>query len=64
MLPERIDDSQSAFVKERLITEDAITGMETFHLMKTGRPFFTGDYMAVKLDMMKACDRIEWQYLE
>lgn len=64
MLPGIIDDSQSAFLKERMITDDAIVGIKAFHLMKIGGPLLTGDYIAVKLEMMKVHDKVGWRYLE
>lgn len=39
-------------------------GIEAFHSMKTGKLFLNGNFMAVKLDMMKAYNWVEWSYLE
>lgn len=36
--------------------DNAILAIEAFHSMKVGRPILKEDYMAVKLEMMKAYD--------
>lgn len=59
-----IDDFQSSFVKEWLITDNAILSTNALLSMKMGRPQLTQDCMAIKLDMRNVYDRIEWSYLE
>ena len=52
----------SAFVLERLITNNAMVAFELFYFMKyrlKGRKGVT----AIKLDMNKAYDHMEWGYL-
>ena len=63
LLPKIVLESQSAFVLGKLITDNILVAFETLHHMqhqKTGR---LGS-MALKLDMSKAYNRVEWKYLK
>ncbi|KAL5537998.1 hypothetical protein UlMin_045938 [Ulmus minor] len=62
-LDDLISENQSAFVGGRLIHENIIAGFEGIHLMKHGR-LGNSRKMALKLDMSKAFDRVEWNFLE
>uniref|UniRef100_A0A803PKW7 CCHC-type domain-containing protein n=1 Tax=Cannabis sativa TaxID=3483 RepID=A0A803PKW7_CANSA len=62
-LKEVISENQSAFIRGRLIQDNAILGFEGLHYMKKGR-FGNGKKIALKLDMSKAYDRVDWRFLE
>lgn len=61
MLDEVVSECQSAFIPGRLITDNVMVGYEMIHYVKRKRRGKDG-CMAVKIDMSKAYDRIEWGY--
>ena len=63
LLPSIITKHQSAFTKDRLISDNILMAFETLHSMHKYKGGSYG-YMALKLDMNKAYDWMEWHYLE
>jgi hypothetical protein len=58
-----ISPSQSAFILGRLITNNVLVAFEALHTMDRKLKGREG-FMALKLDMSKAYNRVEWNYLE
>ena len=58
-----IGESQSAFVHGRLIIDNVLVAFETMHHINQKKSGKVGE-MALKLDMSKAYDRMEWVYLD
>lgn len=57
-----VSENQSAFIPGRLITDNIMVSYEMMHYLKQEQRGKEG-YMTLKIDMSKAYDRIEWDYL-
>ena len=57
-----ISEAQSAFIPGRYITDNAMISFEAMHYLKRKTQGKVG-YAALKTDMSKAYDRVEWDFL-
>uniref|UniRef100_A0A8R7V269 Reverse transcriptase domain-containing protein n=1 Tax=Triticum urartu TaxID=4572 RepID=A0A8R7V269_TRIUA len=63
LLDELISETQSAFIPGRMITDNALIAFECFHKISHSKvPQNT--HCAYKLDLAKAYDRVDWNFLE
>lgn len=63
VLPSIISENQSAFVPGRAITDNVLISHAVLHFLRTSKAT-KWRAMAVKTDMSKAYDRIEWCFLK
>ena len=62
ILPYTISDAQSAFVLDKLITDNTSVAYEMLHMLRNRRQGKIG-HMAMKLDFSKAYNCVEWEFL-
>ena len=63
VLPDIIPPTQSALVTGRLITDNILVAYETLHTMHSRKKGKTS-FLALKLDVSKAYDQVEWLFLQ
>ena len=63
LLPSIVSENQSAFQASKVITDNILMAFETLHYMKNHQTGNTS-FMALKLDMSKAYNRVEWSFVE
>ncbi|PNX99664.1 ribonuclease H, partial [Trifolium pratense] len=62
ILPNIISHNQSAFIQDRLITDNTLVAFEIFHYFKYTKK--KKGFVGIKTDMAKAYDRVEWSFLQ
>lgn len=62
LMPRLLSENQRAFVSGRLIQDNILVVHEAFHYLKNKKKGKIVD-LAIKVDMNKAYDRVEWDFL-
>ncbi|KAK9988328.1 hypothetical protein SO802_028567 [Lithocarpus litseifolius] len=62
-MPQIISEHQSAFISDRLISDNILVAFETLHYLRNHNTGKTG-YIALKLDISKAYDMVEWSSMD
>jgi len=62
VLSQCISDNQSAFVSRRSILDNLMVAIEVLYFLKT-KTRGEDIYVAIKLDISKAYDHMDWDYL-
>ena len=63
ILPNVKSDAQNAFMPSRQIIDNTIVAFEVLHRISNKRKWKKGQIMAVKLDISKAYDWVEWDFI-
>lgn len=58
-----ISESQAAFVHDRIIHDNILLAREMLHALRSSNKI-SEDFIALKMDISKAFDRVEWTFLE
>jgi len=62
ILPWIITESQAAFVEDKLISDNILIAHELLHALNSNNSC-SRDFIAIKTDLSKAFDRVEWTFL-
>ena len=63
ILPQIISENQRTFLFGRLITDNVLVAFELMHYLEHKKEGKEG-FVAIKLDMSKAYDRVEWGFIK
>lgn len=63
VLPQVISETQAAFVEGRLISDNILVAHELLHALTSDNKC-SSEFIAIKTDISKAYDRVEWAFLD